>query len=109
MHGGVVVYRVVTDCYLTSQLGRELTARYPESIVALVNGVRRLGSAYIYVRSRRFSLRGVLERVRSVMRAGGKDKVFVVPCRSNCEEELAELLPLLSEHCEELGGVSDDQ
>jgi hypothetical protein len=108
VRGSVVVYRVVTDRYLTSQLGRELAARHPESIVVLVNRVRRLGSAYIYVRSRRFSLRRVLERVRPAMRAGGKDKVFVVSCRSNCEEELAELLPLLSERCEELGSVGDD-
>jgi len=108
VRSSVVVYRVVTDCYLTSQLGRELAARHPESIVVLVNRVRRLGSAYIYVRSRRFSLRRVLERVRPAMRAGGKDKVFVVSCRSDCEEELAMLLPLLSERCEELGSVGDD-
>jgi len=62
-----------------------------------VNRVRRLGSAYIYVRSKRFSLRAVLESARSTMRASGKDEVLAVTCRSSCEEELAELPRLLNE------------
>jgi len=106
---GVVVYRAVTDFYLTSQLGRELAARHPRSIVVLMNRVRRLGSAYIYVRSHRFSLRAVLKSLRTAMHIGGKDKVFVVSCRSDCEEELTELLPLLNECGKELGGVGDYQ
>jgi len=71
--GVVVVYRAVTGFYPTSQLGRRLADRHPESIVVLVNRVQRLGSAYIYVQSKRFSLRAVLESARSTMRAGGKD------------------------------------
>ena len=108
VRGSVVFYRAVTDCYLTSQLGRELAARHPGSIVVLVNRVRRLGSAYIYVRSQSYSLRAVLESLRSVMHVGGKDGVLVVTCRSDCEEELAELLPLLNERIDELGGVGGD-
>ena len=107
--GVVVVYRAVTDFYLTSRLGRRLADRHPESIVVLVNRVRRLGSAYVYVRSQHLSLRAVLESLRAAMHVGGKDKVFVASCRSDCEEELAELLPLLNECSKELGGVSDDQ
>ena len=109
VRGSVVVYRAVTDFYLTSQLGRELAARHPGSIVVLVNRVQRLGSTYIYVRSHRFSLRAVLKSLRTAMHIGGKDKVFVVSCRSDCEEELAELLPLLNECGKELGGVGDYQ
>ena len=55
--------------------------------MVLVHYVDKLGLEYIYVRSCKYSLRDVLERLKAEgLRIGGKDKVFVVTIRNGVSE-----------------------
>lgn len=98
-HGSILVFRVETENYITSSIGRELAKRYPNNIVMLVNKVRRLGIDYIYVRSIKHKLRDALKMLRTKgLNVGGKDMVLVVTCRKpKCYEE-QEVLSVLKAH-----------
>jgi len=86
-YGILKVFKLRTRSYITSLVGRELAHRYWDSVVVLVHHVEKLGLEYIYVRNRKFSLRGVLERLKAEgLRVGGKDKVFVVTIRNEVSE-----------------------
>jgi len=81
------VFKLRTTSYITSLVGRKLSYKYQDSVVVLVHYVEKLGLGYIYVRSHKYSLRKVLERLKAEgLRVGGKDKVFVVTVRNGVSE-----------------------
>ena len=82
----IKVFELATKSYITSLIGRELAHKFKDSIIMLVHEVKGLELTYIYVRSLKFNLRGVLEALRKSgdINIGGKDHVFVVTCHANC-------------------------
>ena len=97
-YGKLKVFKLMTRSYITSLVGRELAHTYRDSVVVLVHYVEKLGLEYIYVRSRKYSLRNVLEKLKAEgLRVGGKDKVFVVTVR-NGVSELGRLVSSLLQH-----------
>jgi len=96
----IKLFRLSTEYYLTSSIGRELARRYRDSVVVLINDVRRLGKSYIYVRSYTYNLRNVLTKLKELgLRVGGKDTVFVVTCsESSCSKEVSYVLNSLRKY-----------
>ncbi|MHC1601075.1 MAG: DHH family phosphoesterase [Candidatus Nezhaarchaeales archaeon] len=86
----IKIFELATKSYITSLIGRELAHKFKNSIIMLIHEVKGLGLTYIYVRSLKFNLRGVLEALRKdqSMNIGGKDKVFVVTCPANCKDHV---------------------
>ena len=79
--GFIKVFKVTTDAYITSLIGRELAYKHHNSIIVLQHEVKKLNKKYIYIRSYKYNLRSVLEAFKSMnMNVGGKDKVLVISC-----------------------------
>lgn len=94
--GDVFLYRISTNSYITSLLGRSLAVKHKGGVVVLVNWVRSLGVGYIYVRGVGRDLRYALEQLRARgLKVGGKESVFVVEFMGAGGEELGMVLEAL--------------
>lgn len=85
---GLAVYRLGIDAYVTSVVGRELAARHPGELVALIHTIPRLGQGFVYIRALGRDLRILAEELRRRgFRVGGKQSVAVVEFRDPVEAE----------------------
>ena len=98
-HGIVKVFNLLSDYYVTSHIGREIAYRFKNNIIVLKHSIQKLGLNYIYVRSYRYNLRNVLEKLRHEdLCVGGKDHVFVITCMSSYCKELDTVLKILTKY-----------
>jgi len=104
-YGPLLIFRVETESYITSLIGRELAKMFPKNVVVLINRIRSLGMGYIYVRSLSYRLRDALELLRvKNLDVGGKDTVFVIGCKNyECDEE-QDTLYILKNHLKNITG-----
>jgi len=97
--GKVKVFTLTCEDYFTSIIGRELAYRFRNSIIVFNNFVEKLGLKYVYVRSYSYSLREVLSELKGKgLNVGGKDHVFVLTCKGECDKEISMLLNTLLKH-----------
>jgi len=97
----IKLFRVNSDSYITSCIGRELARKFKDKVIVLCHEVRKLGMSYIYVRSHKYILRHVLQGLKSKgLKVGGKDRVLVITCRNNRCDELDTLLRTLKLYLE---------
>ena len=103
-YGVIKLFELSNDYYITSHIGREIAYRFKNNVIILKHFIQKLDLTYIYVRSYKYRLRNILEKLRHEgLHVGGKDYVFVVTCNNNCYEELDLILKVLMKH---LGGYS---
>ncbi len=75
----IEVYYLHMDAYVTSYIGRLLAREYPDKIVILVHEIPRVGGGFIYLRSMRRSLKGLIKDLRDEgVKVGGKETVAVI-------------------------------
>lgn len=98
--GDVIVFRLVGDLYVTSYVGRKLAGENPYHVSVLIHEVPRLGKTYVYVRSATKYLRPCIKLLKQEgLVVGGKDRVFVVTCTTDCDQVIRKVLNALSEGC----------
>jgi len=97
--GKVKVFTLTCEDYFTSIIGRELAYKFRNSIIVFNNFVEKIGLRYVYVRSYSYNLREVLSKLKGKgLNVGGKDHVFVLTCRRECDKEISMLLNTLLKH-----------
>ncbi|RLF18968.1 MAG: hypothetical protein DRZ82_07235 [Thermoprotei archaeon] len=77
------IFEVETKNYITSYLGRELSYRYKDEVIVMINYVKNLDLRYIYVRSYKYDLSKALKKLKDRgLCIGGKNHVFVITCKA---------------------------
>ncbi len=92
-NGPVKVYKLAVDAYVTSYVGRRLSAKNPENIVVLVHYMPSQKRGFIYVRSMAHRLDRVIDALKNMgVKVGGKTNVLVVEYTAHEEENLVKIL-----------------